>query len=54
MSFSIIYIHGFNSSPQSHKAQLFKRWLEVAHPGITLHITCALKPYPLDAIGQLE
>lgn len=53
MSFSIVYIHGFNSSPQSHKAQLFKRWLHESHPAITLH-TPALKPFPLDAISQLE
>ena len=53
MSFSIIYIHGFNSSPQSHKAQLFKSWMNTTHPDITLHIP-ALKPYPLDAIAQLE
>ena len=53
MPFSIVYIHGFNSSPQSHKAQLFKNWMNATHPDITLHIP-ALKPYPLDAIAQLE
>lgn len=53
MAFSIIYIHGFNSSPQSHKAQLFKSWMCATHPDITLHIP-AVKPYPLDAIAQLE
>ncbi|HSC74803.1 MAG TPA: YqiA/YcfP family alpha/beta fold hydrolase [Pseudomonadales bacterium] len=53
MSISIVYIHGFNSSPQSHKAQLFKQWLQDNHPAITLH-TPALKPYPLDAVAQLE
>ena len=53
MSFSIVYIHGFNSSPKSHKAQLFKHWMDATHPDITLHIP-ALKPYPLDAIAQLE
>lgn len=53
MSFSIVYIHGFNSSPQSHKAQLFKRWIEETHPSVTLHIP-ALEPYPLGAIAQLE
>ena len=53
MPFSIIYIHGFNSSPQSHKAQLFKHWMDATHPDITLHIP-ALKPYPLETIAQLE
>lgn len=53
MPFSIVYIHGFNSSPQSHKAQQFQRWIAAQHPEITLHIP-ALKPFPLDAIKQLE
>ncbi len=52
MPLSIVYIHGFNSSPQSHKAQLFKQWLQENHPDIKLH-TPALKPFPLDAIAQL-
>jgi hypothetical protein len=49
----IVYIHGFNSSPQSHKAQQFRQWIEAHHPDITLHIP-ALKPFPLDAMAQLE
>jgi len=53
MAFSIVYIHGFNSSPQSHKAQQFRQWIAEHHPDITLHIP-ALKPFPLDAIKQLE
>jgi len=53
MPFSIIYIHGFNSSPQSHKAQQFQQWISAQHPEITVHIP-ALKPFPLDAIKQLE
>ena len=24
----IVYLHGFNSSPQSHKAQVLKRYME--------------------------
>lgn len=51
-SFSIVYIHGFNSSPQSHKAQQFSRWIAENYPDITLHVP-ALKPFPLDAITQL-
>lgn len=50
---AIVYIHGFNSSPQSHKAQLFKQWMAVNHPDITLHIP-SLQPFPLDAIAQLD
>lgn len=53
MAFSIIYIHGFNSSPQSHKAQQFRQWVAEHHPDITLHIP-ALKPFPLEAMAQLE
>jgi predicted esterase YcpF (UPF0227 family) len=53
MTLSIVYIHGFNSSPQSHKAQCFSHWIRETHPEISLHIP-ALKPYPLDAIAQLE
>lgn len=53
MAFSIIYIHGFNSSPQSHKAQQFREWITANYPDITLHIP-AVKPFPLDAIAQLE
>lgn len=50
---AIVYIHGFNSSPQSHKAQQFRQWMAIHHPMYTLHIP-ALAPYPLDAIHQLE
>lgn len=53
MSLSIVYIHGFNSSPQSHKAQCFSRWIADTHPDVILHVP-ALKPFPLDAIAQLE
>jgi predicted esterase YcpF (UPF0227 family) len=50
--FSIIYIHGFNSSPQSHKAQQFKQWAAEYCPDIILHIPL-LSPFPLVAIAQL-
>ncbi|MEZ5540138.1 MAG: YqiA/YcfP family alpha/beta fold hydrolase [Pseudomonadales bacterium] len=53
MSHSIVYIHGFNSSPQSHKAQQFRQWVSNHHPEITLHIP-ALSPFPLIAMQQLE
>ena len=50
---SVVYIHGFNSSPQSHKAQLFRTWMAQTHPDTTVHIP-ALSPYPLDAMAQLK
>ena len=31
----IVYLHGFNSSPQSHKAQVLARYLE--ERGLTAH-----------------
>ena len=51
--FTVVYIHGFNSSPQSHKAQQFSQWISAAHPAINLHVP-ALRPYPLEAMAQLE
>lgn len=49
----LLYIHGFNSSPQSHKASVFKQWLAQRCPQITYEVPY-LKPYPADAIEQLE
>jgi len=49
----LLYIHGFNSSPQSHKASALRAWLAQKHP----HIHCEipyLKPYPAESIAQLE
>ena len=31
---TLIYIHGFNSSPQSHKAGLLRTWLAQHRPDI--------------------
>lgn len=51
--FTLVYIHGFNSSPLSHKAQQLQQWLAAAHPHVVLELP-SLKPFPLDAIAQLE
>ena len=51
--FTVVYIHGFNSSPQSHKAQQFSQWIAAVHPEVCLHVP-ALRPYPLEAMAQLE
>jgi predicted esterase YcpF (UPF0227 family) len=49
----IIYIHGFNSSPASHKANLLRRRLEVVGRGD--EFACpALSHWPEQAITQLE
>jgi len=49
----IIYLHGFNSSPQSHKAQVMARYL--AERGLAAHYACpALPPLAGEAIGEIE
>lgn len=50
---ALLYIHGFNSSPQSHKASIFKQWLAQRHPQIYCEVPY-LKPYPADAVAQLQ
>lgn len=53
MAAQLIYIHGFNSSPQSFKAQQFSQWLAANHPQIQLAVP-ALSPYPTQAMQQLR
>ncbi len=49
----IAYLHGFNSSPQSHKAQLMGRFM--AERGLAAHYACpVLPPFPGDAIAAIE
>ncbi len=49
----IVYLHGFNSSPQSHKAQLLGRYLEAR--GLGAEYACpALPPLASDAVGEIE
>ena len=49
----ILYLHGFNSSPQSHKAQLMARTM--AERGLAAHYACpALPPLADDAIREIE
>jgi len=38
----IVYLHGFNSSPQSHKAQVLKRYME--ERGLGAHYACPALP----------
>lgn len=49
----LLYIHGFLSSPLSHKAQQLQSWLEEHHPEIDFACP-ALTAYPDIAIGRLE
>lgn len=49
----ILYLHGFNSSPKSAKAQAFRQWLEATHPEIELLVP-QLPPYPQEAAQLIE
>lgn len=44
----IVYIHGFLSSPLSHKAQQFGEWLRSQHPEIRYHCP-TLPAYPAES-----
>lgn len=46
----IVYLHGFNSSPQSHKAQVLKRYME--ERGLGHEYACP--PLPVSANGALR
>lgn len=47
-----IYIHGFNSSPQSYKAQCFARYLADNHPQAQF-LAPQLSDYPRQALNTL-
>jgi predicted esterase YcpF (UPF0227 family) len=49
----IVYLHGFNSSPQSHKAQVLAQFM--AERGLGAHYACpALPPLAAEAIAAIE
>ncbi len=48
---SLLYIHGFLSSPLSHKAQATKSWLASNYPQVLFYAP-QLSPYPKD-VGRL-
>jgi predicted esterase YcpF (UPF0227 family) len=49
----IVYLHGFNSSPHSHKAQVMQRYM--AERGLVGEFVCpALPPRGSDAIRAIE
>jgi predicted esterase YcpF (UPF0227 family) len=49
----ILYLHGFNSSPQSHKAQVLGRYLK--EEGLGAQYGCpALPPLAVDAMREIE
>ncbi len=49
----LVYLHGFNSSPASHKVTLLRDWL--ATRGLAQQLRCpALPPHPGDALATIE
>ncbi|MGE8193672.1 esterase YqiA [Erwinia amylovora] len=50
---TLLYLHGFNSSPQSAKATQFRQWLTQYHPDIRLCVPL-LPAYPGEAAQLLE
>jgi len=50
---SLIYVHGFLSSPLSYKAQQTKAWLAANHPDIAFYCP-SLPPYPAETQHILE
>ena len=53
MQHNVLYIHGFNSSPLSIKAEQTRRYFAKYFPDVTFHCP-QLKNNPIQALAQLE
>lgn len=49
----VLYLHGFLSSPQSHKAVVTGQWLTQHHPDVEYYCP-TLTPYPARTRSQLD
>lgn len=50
---TLLYLHGFNSSPESHKACQLQRWITAYRPDVNLLIP-QLPYYPSQVITRLD
>jgi hypothetical protein len=50
---TLLYIHGFLSSPESFKAQVLKQWLSQNRPDIN-YLCPFLRPYPKETADTLD
>lgn len=47
----VVYLHGFNSSPDSRKAQVLRQWAKVYRPGLQIEVPAL--PYSPKAAAEL-